>query len=275
MVNLSASAVSIAFFLSFWFVLIHYDEESIAMQIDNEAVFITARFQYQRPHERTTIVWVEPSSISLTTHISLHNEIAVLKKTWRTTAVESQQMQTLLGEVSGLSLRVGLDFVLSLEQPGGIRTQLAWDPATETEQLQRIRNSFEKLSHLQYTEALAALASGRNFLEKGKLKDAIDAFRIGIEALGDRYESLAVIDDTGAKLVLAEHNLSTGKVAEAAALFDRVLEGRILVYRDQFKPEPWKERIDQLDAAERGHPLAAHGSRGKVVPGTTFSDSVL
>jgi hypothetical protein len=108
----------------------------------------------------------------------------------------------------------------------------------EAELMAQTRDDFVQLSDTYYRDAVAALAHGRDLQASGKLEDAISAFRAGIEALGDRYESSEIIDDTGAKEMLALHNVEIGKLAEAAALLEGVLAARTQAYEDRRRREP-------------------------------------
>jgi len=93
-------------------------------------------------------------------------------------------------------------------------------------------------SHIPFMRASAAWDAGRALVEGGQLADAITVFRGGIEALGDRYKTPELIDDTGTKATLAEMKRKAGDLTTAAVLYDRVLEARISAYRDRFHLPP-------------------------------------
>lgn len=55
----------------------------------------------------------------------------------------------------------------------------------------------------------------------------------GLEAIGDRYLSVAAIDSTGMALVLAAHEAEQGREPDAVGLQRDVLHSRIVQLRDK------------------------------------------
>ncbi len=75
---------------------------------------------------------------------------------------------------------------------------------------------------------------GAQFLAAGAASDAAHCFRQGIEALGERYATLDVVDDTDQKIAAAEELLAKGRGADGAALLGRMLATRHGLYRVRY-----------------------------------------
>lgn len=205
--------------------------------MESDQVFTAAGLYCRRPHGNVSIAWSDSDRISVTIRLDLRLDPSGFDKTWHLTPGDSRQMQSLLGALVEGSAQIGDDCILDLGRPGGMSIRHSWSLATETHLLRQVRQGFDNLAHLHYTEAIAALELGHNLSAMDRQRDAIAAFRLGIEALGDRYVGPNLIDDTNAKFILAEHSLRINKMAQAAALFERVLESRTQAYQRRFNPK--------------------------------------
>lgn len=68
---------------------------------------------------------------------------------------------------------------------------------------------------------------GKKLREQGNNEAAIREFSTALEMLGDSYQHPSVIDDTGTKLALAQHEAERGNVQVAATLYERVVASRL------------------------------------------------
>ena len=105
-----------------------------------------------------------------------------------------------------------------------------WRERDATPPQRSVQERLDGLGHVEASQALSALHEGQASRAGGRLDQAIALFRFGIDTLGDRYASPDLLDDTGAKLALANLILTTEKREQAATLFERVLESRTAVY---------------------------------------------
>lgn len=87
--------------------------------------------------------------------------------------------------------------------------------------------------HGAYLQAQAALDEGASRLSAGRAEEAIARLQEGLAALGDRYRTPDLIDDTGMKLLAAEDNQRAGRTPEAAEVMRRVLAARLSLYRQK------------------------------------------
>jgi hypothetical protein len=112
----------------------------------------------------------------------------------------------------------------------GKSTRVTWSSDAETEELRQLRQLLEEVGHLAFVEAKAYEARGHTLVHAGAVTAGIDAFRMGLNSLADRYFDPERVDDTGMKLVLAEQNRKGGKLDIAATLYERVLNDRLGIY---------------------------------------------
>lgn len=74
--------------------------------------------------------------------------------------------------------------------------------------------------------ARAWTALSRQLAVAGRPGDALVAARRGLAALGDRYASSQVVDDTALKLAAAEDQVTTGRLPDAVTTLLRVMDAR-------------------------------------------------
>lgn len=75
---------------------------------------------------------------------------------------------------------------------------------------------------------------GSDYLTAGAASDAAQCFRQGLDALGERYATLDVVDDTDQKIAAAEELITKGRAADGAALIGRMLATRHALYRVRY-----------------------------------------
>lgn len=100
------------------------------------------------------------------------------------------------------------------------------------------RDALTSASHLYYTQALTAQQWAQALAAKGQVSEAIAATRLGITALGNRYQSPDMIDDTEMNLIAANAAERNGHPSEARGLLEGVLRGRLAAYQKQRGPTP-------------------------------------
>lgn len=161
---------------------------------------------------------------------------------WGAAPKEAEGAQAALGRVSaaaavgaaGASRAGGAEgeapvYTLTLTGAGGERT-VTWDDATETPELAEVRAFFEGAGHLVFAIASAHRKRAGALFEGDRTEEGVAELRAGLDALGKRYQSPKVIDDTGMKMVLATASEKQGKVEQAKALYSGILDTRLAVY---------------------------------------------
>jgi hypothetical protein len=78
-------------------------------------------------------------------------------------------------------------------------------------------------------------ALGQGFLASGDAENAIECARQGIEAIGRRYASPMVADDTSLKLAAAQERIDEGHTQDGAEVMLRVLDTRTRLFADRNK----------------------------------------
>ncbi len=91
--------------------------------------------------------------------------------------------------------------------------------------------------HAGLTASIAWHQLGSAYLTDGAAADAAYCFRQGLDALGERYATLDVVDDTEQKIAAAEELLAKGRDADGAALLGRMLATRHGLYRVRYAAE--------------------------------------
>lgn len=127
-------------------------------------------------------------------------------------------------------------YVLDLQPGGAAARRLVWSPEEETAQLAQLRSDLDRMGHLAYHVAAHALARGRDEAEHGDDERACATYLAGLDALGDRYLSSGLVDDTGMKLLLAREHFQGHRFKAAATMFERILEARLQVYVEREAP---------------------------------------
>ena len=84
--------------------------------------------------------------------------------------------------------------------------------------------------HLKFAGSRAWLALSEQRMAAQDYTGAIACARAGLQELGPRYASGAVIDDTYLKLSAADERLRTGHAQDAAAIMLRILTTRTRLY---------------------------------------------
>ncbi|HEU4578776.1 MAG TPA: hypothetical protein VFS67_11015 [Polyangiaceae bacterium] len=100
------------------------------------------------------------------------------------------------------------------------------------------RDALSNASHLHYTQALTAQKWAQALAAKGQVNESIEATLLGIHALGDRYQSPGLDDDTEMNLIAGNAALQHGRQKEAQGLLEGVLRGRLEAYQKLRSPTP-------------------------------------
>lgn len=198
----------------------------------NEQSFLAAWAQLRRPASVAVIEWSKPRAVSISLRLAPAGQS--LQREWHGVPREYEGAQGALAAAQHLQTRDAGECIVEIRPQGKAAVRLAWSPATETAPLAAVRQALESVSHVDYTEALAWLERGRALAAAGTLPDAIEAYHSGINALGSRYSTPEIVDDTEMKLELAEDARSEGNLARAATLLERVLADRTSLYQRQF-----------------------------------------
>jgi len=93
------------------------------------------------------------------------------------------------------------------------------------------RDALTNASHLHYTQALTAQKWAQALVAKGQISESLEATRLGITALGDRYQSPNLDDDTEMNLIAGNAAERNGRQSEARGLLEGVLRGRLEAYQ--------------------------------------------
>lgn len=192
--------------------------------------FINVEFVSQHNGRQATLRWLTLQSVVVAVRITGNGAEKLTELHWTGTPAQAAAMQATLTGLRNQRLGRQPEYELRLARQGQTIANLVWDAQAEPENLTKLRNWLEKIGHLQAAEAIAYQRRGCEVAKKGDLALAAQAFRAGIQALGDLYRDPDTIDDTGMKLVLADHNKKIGKSEIAMNLFARVLEARIDEY---------------------------------------------
>jgi hypothetical protein len=91
--------------------------------------------------------------------------------------------------------------------------------------------------HTGLAASIAWHQLGSDYLSAGAPADAAQCFRQGIDALGERYATLDVVDDTDQKIAAAEELLAKGRDVDGAGLLQRMLATRHALYRVRYATE--------------------------------------
>jgi hypothetical protein len=195
--------------------------------------FLAARVQLYRPTTQIRLEWLERLQISL--HVSLKSPGPGqhLDKTFGISVADSAAAQSLLSALRQTSAQVrSPECVVEIRQAGYPTKTLSWSLLAESSKQHDVRQELERISHVNYAEALAYLERGRA-LTNPEL--AGKAFEAGIQTLGDRYSNPDLLDDTDTKLALAKSARQKSDLKQSATLLERVLESRLQVYAQRFK----------------------------------------
>lgn len=93
------------------------------------------------------------------------------------------------------------------------------------------RDALTNASHLHYTQALTAQRWAQALVAQGKISESLEATRLGISALGDRYLSPGMDDDTEMKLIAGNAAERNGRQSEARGLLEGALRSRLEAYQ--------------------------------------------
>ncbi len=88
--------------------------------------------------------------------------------------------------------------------------------------------------HAGLAASIAWHQLGSEYLTAGAASDAAYCFRQGLDALGERYATLEVVDDTDQKIAAAEELIAKGRDVDGAALLGRMLATRHALYRVRY-----------------------------------------
>ena len=88
--------------------------------------------------------------------------------------------------------------------------------------------------HAGLAASTAWFQLGSAYLNAGAAADAAYCFRQGLDALGERYATLDVVDDTDQKIAAAEELLAKGREVDGAGLLQRMLATRHALYRVRY-----------------------------------------
>jgi hypothetical protein len=211
-------------------------ESRATAMASNQIAALHIRFSQPGPYGPDMILWTEPAHISVRVAID-PDPAATRVVSWPTDPAAVRDIVRLVEEARQLPASGGGEYVLEV---GGTGTpvRLSWSVAKEGGILRSLRAALDDLAHLAYTEALAVLTHARNLAQRGQFREAVAAYRVGVERLGDHYLHEGLIDDTGMKQLLAESNAAEGNWQAAANVYDRVLEARLQVYAQRFGLQP-------------------------------------
>jgi hypothetical protein len=111
----------------------------------------------------------------------------------------------------------------------------SWQIADETPAQTAVRNALDNDVHLHYGIALAYLKAGHDAELAGDRTLAGNAYKEGVEVLGNEYRDKSVLDDTGMKLVLADGVESDEGIEAAGPVYRGILQNRLALYANPRK----------------------------------------
>lgn len=188
--------------------------------------FVAATLTIDQNGLRTIVDWAEPGSIAVTIRLPGKPH----EHTWKGPPAAAGDLQDRLSQLHAGMSGQGSGAALRLSQGGRATATLTWSPSAEPTTLARVHGDLARIAHLAFVTARAYAERGAASKAAGALPLAIADLREGIRILGTSYTLPGAIDDTGTKLVLAEHEESRGKLDVAATLYGRVLESRLAQY---------------------------------------------
>ena len=177
-----------------------------------------------RSHAQVVIHWRGPDAVTARVHVKAQPAERDETHAWR---VEPEDAKALWESLDRVRQETGAAGDVSMR----------WHEeasAPETPAQRDLRERLHRAGHAEGAVALTALHVGQALAAAGRRDDAVAMYRFGIAELGARYASVDLLDDTGTKLILAEHRLAAGDADQAAALLERVLESRTTVYVKRF-----------------------------------------
>jgi hypothetical protein len=122
-------------------------------------------------------------------------------------------------------------FLAIVITPGGGESKIgAWDMANESPTQTRLRNQLDTAAHLRYAVGLAYLSAGNQAEKAHNGSVAGEAFKAGVQELGDSYRNPEALDDSGMKLVAARSKEKSAGIEAAASAYRAVLETRLRLY---------------------------------------------
>lgn len=203
------------------------------MAVENRN-FLFARMYLRSTASETRVEWLDGPTISVQLRLLTEGPTQQVINSFSVAHGEDARAQELLSALKQNVVAVAApDCVIELGRAGKVLTTVSWTLSNESAKQRQVRVELERLAHVHYVEAIAFLKRGRALGEK--YESAIRAFESGLEALGDRYTGPDLLDDTGAKLILAESVRAHGDLRQGATLTERVLESRIAAYAQRFQ----------------------------------------
>jgi hypothetical protein len=197
---------------------------------ETEQDFAKGTFFQLTPFGWFNLSWTEPGQVTVTSPKLAPDGNAPPPVTIAVRADQQQRLQSLLGQVAEPPAAARGSYVLDLKPGEAGARRLVWSPHEESAQLAQLRSDLDQTGHLSYHVAAHALARGRNEAERGEDEHACPTYLAGLDALGDRYFSPGLLDDTGMKLILARDNVREHRFKAAALMLERILEARLQVY---------------------------------------------
>ena len=152
----------------------------------------------------------------------------VFQQAWTCSAADAAKIQTALMSLNSSRNGQAKEYTLRVMREQQPASDFSWSAQEDVGALANARNVLERVAHLPYVKA-AAYQQRAQALPTGK--EAVEAWREGINALGKSYQSADIIDDTGMKLMLAEAKVKSGEFPMAAGMFQRILESRLHNYK--------------------------------------------
>lgn len=175
-------------------------------------------------HAQVVIRWRGPDAVTARVHVKAQPAERDETHAWRVAPDEARALWESLARVRKETAAAG-DVSMRWREDA---------PTPESGAQRDLRERLHRAGHAEGSVALTALHVGQALAAAGRRDDAIAMYRFGIAELGTRYASDDLLDDTGTKLILAEHRLAAGDADPAAALLERVLESRTTVYVKRF-----------------------------------------
>jgi len=188
--------------------------------MDDDLAMPIAVLEEVRPHAQVVIRWRGPEGVSARVHIKAQPPERDRTHAWRVEAGEVSAVWRVLR-------RMGASGEVSLRW----REEA---PAPESPEQRELRELLHRAGHVEASVALTALHAGQALAALGRPADAMAMLRFGLAELGALHAGPELVDDSGTRLVLAEHALNAGQADEALALMERALESRTAVYVQRF-----------------------------------------
>jgi hypothetical protein len=199
----------------------------------SDANFIPAEFVCNRKTSKGLIRWLKPNEVSVSVQLPGRGAQSSAQRghTWLSCPPDGDKAQDKLAVLEDLKVGKQADFTLRVRFRTKKGVTLVWSADEEPRNLAEIRELLDKVAHFPYAEALAYGQQGDQLGRSRVYGPAIQALRAGLQALGDRYLSDNLRDDSGLYVLVAQNSERAGQQDAAWTTYNTVLKSRLGAYQ--------------------------------------------